>query len=99
MQPKSNATVVVVFDGTCPVRSISAPAEVIMASVRRGWISEMAPTAVVLPTPKPPATTILTGVGGRCAGCSADGFESTNDPFDHVEILVECGRRAGHDDV
>ena len=29
------------------------------ASVRSGMISETVPTRVVLPTPKPPATTIL----------------------------------------
>jgi hypothetical protein len=34
-------------------------------SVVSGGTSEMAATAVVLPTPKPPAITILTGVGGR----------------------------------
>ena len=33
------------------------------ASVVSGTISETAPTKVVLPTPKPPAMTILTGVG------------------------------------
>src|SRR5919198_4060070 len=89
MQPKSRATVVVVFSGVWPVRSISAPTEVIAASVRSGGISEMAPTAVVLPTPKPPAMTILTGVGGRLAAAtgSADCFESTNDPFDHAKVL------------
>jgi hypothetical protein len=30
-----------------------------MASVRRGMISETAPTNVVLPTPKPPEMTIF----------------------------------------
>lgn len=67
MQPKSRATVVVVLAGTWPVRSISAATEVIAASVRSGVISEIEDTAVVLPTPKPPAITILTGVGGRRA--------------------------------
>ena len=37
-------------------------AAVISASVVSGVISETAPTKVVLPTPKPPATTILTDV-------------------------------------
>jgi hypothetical protein len=37
-------------------------AVVIAASVRRGSISEIAPTKVVLPTPKPPAMTNLTEV-------------------------------------
>jgi hypothetical protein len=56
------ATVVVVLSGT-PDRSSTAPlAAVIRASVVKGVISETAPTSVVLPTPKPPATTILTDV-------------------------------------
>ena len=86
MRPKSMATVVVVLSGTCTVGSSPAAAEVIAASVVSGVISEMAPTAVVLPTPKPPAMTILTGVGGRrpLASGSANRFESTDDPFDDV---------------
>ncbi|GAA3756760.1 hypothetical protein GCM10022379_25800 [Micromonospora maritima] len=44
------------------------PALVISASVVSGAISEMAPTVVVLPTPKPPAIRIFTGIGGRGAG-------------------------------
>src|SRR4051812_8533903 len=40
-------------------------ATVIAASVVSGAMSEIAPTNVVLPTPKPPATTILTGTGER----------------------------------
>src|ERR1043165_6948896 len=87
MQPKSIATVVVGLAGTCPVRAVSAAAELLTAAVRSGGISEMAATAVVLPTPKPPAMTILTGDGGFLgtrAG-STEGFESTDDPFDHAE--------------
>src|SRR2546423_2910184 len=101
IQPKSRATVVVVFSGTWPVRSMSAPTDVIAASVRSGGISEMAPTAVVFPTPKPPAITILTGVGGRRepATGSADCFESTNDPFDHAKVLGRFGVGAPDDDV
>jgi hypothetical protein len=40
------------------------PAVVISASVVSGAISEIALTVVVFPTPKPPATMILTGRGG-----------------------------------
>src|SRR3954464_3765946 len=97
MQPKSRATVVVVLPGTWPVRSTEAATEVIAASVVSGLISEMDDTAVVLPTPKPPAMTILTGAGGRAAG-SVNGFESTNDPFDHAEV-VRVARRPPDDDV
>src|SRR4029453_5358368 len=63
MRPKSMATVV----GVLPWMGLGAPppgvAVVMAASVVSGMISETAPTKVVLPTPKPPAMTILTGVG------------------------------------
>src|ERR1700733_5124842 len=61
--PKSIAMVVVVFRVAWPGSSMPTDAEVISASVVSGEISEMAPTVVVLPTPKPPATMILTGTG------------------------------------
>ena len=41
---------------------------VITASVVSGVISDTAPTNVVLPTPNPPATTILTDIIGSSAG-------------------------------
>src|SRR3954451_11096183 len=66
-QPKSIAIVVVVLPDAVPGSSTPMPAVVISASVVSGAISEMARTVVVLPTPKPPATTILTGTGGACA--------------------------------
>src|SRR4051794_14883026 len=61
--PKSIAIVVVVFMVAWPGSSMPMDSEVISASVVSGEISEMAPTVVVLPTPKPPATMILTGTG------------------------------------
>src|SRR5689334_4589454 len=67
MQPKSIATVVVVLRGVCVRSSTPAATSVMAASVVSGSISEIEPTAVVLPTPKPPAITILTGSGGRTA--------------------------------
>src|SRR5437764_13644540 len=66
-QPKSMATVVEVFPPYGSTGSTPTPAIVMSASVVNGAISEMAPTVVVLPTPKPPATTIFTGTGGACA--------------------------------
>src|SRR5207245_1502051 len=92
--PKSSATVVVVLVGTASVRSTTALAEVIAASVVSAGSSEMALTAVVLPTPKPPATSSLTGVGGRRrwvagAAYSGDGLETT----DHLPDRFEVGRR------
>src|SRR3954453_21718467 len=71
MRPKSIATVVVTLPGTCRVSSTPSPADVMIASVVSGGISETAPTSVVLPTPKPPAITIFADVTrpvvGRCA--------------------------------
>src|SRR4051812_1636735 len=95
IQPKSSATVVDILAGTSPARSISAATDVIAASVVSGVISEITDTAVVLPTPKPPAMTIFTGTGGRCApaSSSADGFESTDYPLDQVRVLRK--REAG----
>src|SRR6185436_5228700 len=63
MRPKSIATVVPVLPSTAPTLSTPRPSTVISASVRSGSISEMAPTKVVLPTAKPPATTIFIATG------------------------------------
>src|SRR5690349_25141206 len=57
------ATVVVAFVGTAVRLSTPTLALVTKASVRSGTISDTAPTKVVLPTPKPPATTIFAEVG------------------------------------
>src|SRR5262249_22404529 len=73
MQPKSIATVVVVLRGVWVRSSTPAATSVMAASVVSGSISEIEPTAVGLPTPKPPAITILTGSGGRTAVCAAPG--------------------------
>src|SRR5262249_20841980 len=62
IRPKSMATVVVVLPGTCRVSSTPTPADVMIASVVSGVISETEPTSVVLPTPKPPAITIFADV-------------------------------------
>ena len=65
------ATVVVTLPGTTVRSSTPSEAAVITASVVSGAISETAPTKVVLPTPKPPATTIFTDVVGPAAGCGS----------------------------
>src|SRR5690606_5229773 len=104
IRPKSIATVVVDFIGM-PVRlSMPALALVTNASVRSGTISETAPTNVVLPTPKPPATTILAEVGllVRVSTCAVESNtpESTENPFDQLAtfivagILFQCRRNA-----
>ena len=67
IRPKSMATVVVVLPGTLRGSSMPTPAEVIIASVVSGVISETEPTSVVLPTPNPPAMTIFAEVIRRTA--------------------------------
>src|SRR6478609_2844633 len=79
MRPKSMATVVVPFCGVAARLSTPSLALVTSASVRSGTISETAPTSVVLPTPNPPAITILVEVT-RLRG--SDFAKSTEDPFD-----------------
>jgi hypothetical protein len=64
IRPKSSATVVVVLAWTESRLSTPTDASVMSASVTSGSTSEMAPTNVVLPTPKPPLITILTVTGG-----------------------------------
>jgi hypothetical protein len=61
MRPKSIATVVVVLPGGA-FSSTPSLADVMMASVVNGVISETEPTSVVFPTPKPPAITIFADV-------------------------------------
>src|SRR5689334_19111672 len=82
MRPKSIATVVEVLPGVALRSSTSMLAAVITASVRSGWISDTAPTNVVLPTPNPPATTILADV------VRSERAKSTEHPFDQVATLV-----------
>src|SRR6266508_2063061 len=86
MRPKSMATVVVVFPATPVVSSTPRLAVVRAASVVRGMISETAPTKVVLPTPKPPAMTILTGVGARSGAAELDRAESIQHPLEKSEV-------------
>src|SRR5690242_2808263 len=83
MRPKSMATVVVILPGTCRLSSTPTPAEVMMASVVSGVISETDPTSVVLPTPKPPAMTIFADVTRPAAGrCDmSEPAKSTQHPF------------------
>src|SRR4051794_24305663 len=89
MRPKSMATVVVVLSGAWVRSSIPAEAEVITASVRSGLISETAPTNVVLPTPKPPATTIFAEVVERAAPLEL--AKSTEHPFEQCHVRLAAG--------
>ena len=83
IRPKSIATVVVVLPGTCRVSSTPTPAEVMIASVVSGVISDTDPTSVVLPTPNPPAMTIFADVTrpalGRCV--TSEPAKSTQHPL------------------
>src|SRR5690349_24962074 len=77
------ATVVVTLPGTCRVSSTPSPAEVMIASVVSGVISETEPTSVVLPTPNPPAMTIFADVTRPEAGRRAmsEPAKSTQHPL------------------
>src|SRR6185312_5616490 len=78
MRPKSIATVVLVLFSTPSRLSKPALALVRASSVRSGRTSLIAPTRVVLPAPKPPATRILKTVSGR-APVPSEGTESMQD--------------------
>src|SRR5688572_25541291 len=82
IRPKSMATVVVVFVATPVVSSVSIPAVVRTSSVRNGLISLTAPTMVVLPAPKPPATRILSA----CGGAASERTESMDNRLQSLDI-------------
>src|ERR1043165_5605112 len=63
MRPKSIATVVSTLFSMPSRLSVEALTVVSSSSVRSGLISLTAPTRVVLPTPNPPATRILSVTG------------------------------------
>src|SRR5256885_16414801 len=97
IRPKSIATVVVTLPGTARVSSTPSPADVMIASVVSGVISETEPTSVVLPTPKPPAMTIFADVtrpGGRVM---SEPPKSTQHPFKqfcaHRVVFFQGGGR------
>src|SRR5688572_24993292 len=94
MRPKSMATVVLVLVDTLLVSSMPSLTEVRAASVVSGSISEIDPTKVVLPTAKPPATTILTGSGGGAESSAAgtsEGLETIEHPFQKSEAGTPAG--------
>src|SRR5947208_11560184 len=82
------ATVVVVLSPVWVRSSMPADADVMTASVRSGLISDTAPTNVVLPTPKPPATTIFAEVVARPASELA---KSTEHPFEQCHVRGAAG--------
>src|SRR3954466_11087855 len=86
MRPKSMATVVVALVGTASRSSTPSDSLVTSASVRSGLISDTEPTRVVLPTPKPPATTIFVEAVARPP--ALERAKSTEGPFDQIQSLV-----------
>ena len=102
MRPKSMATVVVIFWSTPSVSSTDWPASLSSSSVRSGRISLTAPTRVVLPTPKPPATSIFSaravGVAARGVGVLGD-HRSLLSGVPATPASVRCtgARRQHHD--
>src|SRR5271155_3789460 len=102
IRPKSIATVVVVLPAT-PVRSSTPTLTWVRdSSVRSGRISLIALTSVVLPTPNPPATTILKGVSSPSA-VPSEGAEPIEHLPEHIEVGAgpgACGRPPRqHDDL
>src|SRR5947209_17511568 len=95
MRPKSMATVVVVLAVALPTLSTSSATFVMAASVVSGSISEIEPTNVVLPTANPPATTILTGIGGGAdplVASTSEGLEAIEHPFQQLQVGTVAGR-------
>src|SRR5262245_57505082 len=77
MRPKSSATVVVILSSTPTRSSTVTPMSVSRSSVSSGTISLTAPTRVVLPAPKPPATRIFRARG------TAPAWSEPAEPIDH----------------
>src|SRR5574341_368144 len=99
MRPKSIATVVVVFCDT-PVRSsTSTDSTLRFSSVVTGGISDNDPTKVVLPTPKPPATSTLREIScssaRRSRRVSAGAKSIDQPPEDRLAGPAVVGRAVG----
>src|SRR2546430_643518 len=95
MRPKSMATVVPVFCIPGMATSMPRLSTVISASVRSGSISEIEPMNVVLPTAKPPATTIFIDTGmaaGRRCAVRSKSAESIEQPLEECDIRRRVGR-------
>src|ERR687887_459911 len=81
MRPKSKATVVVDFSPVPATSSTPIARSVMAASVVSGSISDTAPTNVVLPTPKPPDTTIF---ADTAAGGWSKRTDTVTDPLQYL---------------
>src|SRR3954447_24273009 len=87
IRPKSNATVVVVLRSTPAVSSTPCPACVITSSVLSGRISLTERTRVVLPTPKPPTTTIFRPLSAE----APNGVRASEIAESNEHLLQEVG--------
>src|SRR4051812_20014790 len=94
MRPKSSAAVVSTFSGVSVAMSTSTPTSVIAASVDSGSISEIDPTVVVFPTPKPPAITTFSAIG---AGARSEATDTLQQSFEDADAFVEHGARGRAD--
>src|SRR3712207_2569094 len=94
-RPKSMATVVVVLFGVADRSSTPTLAAVMTASVRRGTISDTAPTNVVLPDPNPPETTIFVDRVGRLS----EPLKATEHPPQECGVSFVAGGRGGLGDL
>src|SRR5689334_12311448 len=98
IRPKSSATVVVSLASTPARSSTCALGALSGSSVRSGLISVTAPTAVVLPAPKPPATRILMATGTSVAGGGPTGASEAAQAIDNLlqdARIRQPGRRYG----
>src|SRR6478609_238971 len=91
MRPKSIATVVVVLRSDTPPAS-STPTE---CSVIAGSMSEMEPMKVVLPTAKPPATTIFTTVGATLPAVPAGAATAASEGGNAIENTLQHAEGQG----
>ncbi len=81
------ATVVDFLEVASPMSSMPSLTLVIAASVVRGSMSEIDSTKVLLPTAKPPATTIFTGIGfAPLIGVSSQGLESVEHSLEQTQV-------------
>src|SRR6266700_4023341 len=90
IRPKSMATVVAFFCSTPRTSSTPTLTSVIVSSVVSGLISLTEPTRVVLPTPNPPTTTILTAVAAEAGSASSRAGPTANsEPLESIHHRLE----------
>src|SRR5574341_972703 len=99
MRPKSIATVVGVFCSTPESSSTPTDSTLRFSAVITGGVSDSDPTKVVLPTPKPPATSTLREIScssARRAGRASAGAKSIDQPpEDRLARPAVVGRAVG----